>query len=571
MPVVPTYSNTGRSSPAFNCPPLNDDAASFTYPSPSSPVEKSNPLYRTLPYLTAQNLTDNTGDWSASVIAKEPVTHTTLKRSMSEGLKRRNNPLLKARSKTKREDLFYGSQEKPSTLTIPRRTDSKDPINLKSYGQMSPDDLHTLRTAALKRLNAIFKHYKVKPLPTDVLKTLQTTVNGQSRKKWWKPWKKSEPKESLCESLLKSPMALSVEHASVPCGVMESQSDPRRIPVVVHECVQFLKAQGLESTGIFRVNGSERRMAQLAKQFDTPPTYGMGSSFEGYTVYDVADFLKKYLRGVPEPLFTSELYSRFLKCLDIPAEGGTRIRAIRLLLMLLPPTHLVLLETLLEFFGQIVHYSEANQMNAHSLARIFSPNLLRPTKVQKQPLEEYERCSYVVEFLIDNWSHFIITASTVRPAQILDLTYINATPPPAPAPTEKVSPMEHVPLTLTTSGVSQNSSRDTPYASRISPSFIQSAPGEWSTDQPIVQRLHAATVRRVRTAPTKRSRASPLLLGGEEGKLTEISTDIDGGIAISTVYGCAPPTKKLRAIGSMTNLRRRTLATDPTMAFSVIS
>lgn len=58
-------------------------------------------------------------------------------------------------------------------------------------------------------------------------------------------------------------------------------------------------------------------MAALGALFDTGPDYGKGISFEGYTVCDVADLLKKYLRWLPEPLLTTDLYPFFLECLGI--------------------------------------------------------------------------------------------------------------------------------------------------------------------------------------------------------------------------------------------------------------
>ncbi|RKO89312.1 Rho GTPase activation protein, partial [Blyttiomyces helicus] len=184
------------------------------------------------------------------------------------------------------------------------------------------------------------------------------------------------------------------------------------IPIVVSECDRFLRANGLSANGIFRVNGSERRISALTTVFDSPPSYGLGCSFEGYTVYDVADFLKKYLRGIPEPIFTTDLYPYFLKCLgalNVPLEGGLRLRAFRLLILSLPSSHLILLEILLQLFSEVASLSAQNQMNAHNLARIFSPNVLRP-KTNKQPLDEYEKCSHVMEFFIDNSAQFIVTA-----------------------------------------------------------------------------------------------------------------------------------------------------------------
>lgn len=80
----------------------------------------------------------------------------------------------------------------------------------------------------------------------------------------------------------------------MPYGVSTSPLSPRRIPILVYECVRFIKQRdGMNASGVFRVNGSEKRMKDLLNVFDTGPRYGLGFSFDGYSVFDVAAYLKK--------------------------------------------------------------------------------------------------------------------------------------------------------------------------------------------------------------------------------------------------------------------------------------
>ncbi|KAJ3284812.1 hypothetical protein HK104_009766 [Borealophlyctis nickersoniae] len=355
-------------------------------------------------------------------------------------------------------------------------------------------------------------------------------------------------------TVLKSPVAKSMQYASVPSDPQDNKSNFRRIPVLVYECIRFIRANGLKTNGLFRVNGSERRISQLAVQFDTSPAYGMGCSFEGFAVYDVADFLKKYLRGLPEPLFTTDLYPQFLKCLgmdeaytgessvsrlnphnrflpDVPPESGMRIRAVGLLLMLLPPPHIVLVECLLELFGEVAANSAQNQMTGHIWRESYHL-ICSDRKPQKQPLEEYEQCSYIMEFLIDNWDQFIITSKLVRPNQLLDVTYLPRDPlcqgsapatfpsPPASTSAPRIaddrilSPVplpEPVELPLerergmepkTTSAEALGRAMAVPPGPAILTPSI-SRPGTQTRG------AADAPVRRVRTAPTKRTRQLP--------------------------------------------------------------
>jgi hypothetical protein len=213
----------------------------------------------------------------------------------------------------------------------------------------------------------------------------------------------------------------SIEFASVPVDSSEHSFNIRRIPILVHECTQFIKNY-ISTKGIFRVSGNEKRIADLIAEFDSPPSYGLGCSFTGKSVHDVASFLKKFLRSLPEPLFSTDLYSHFLNAMNLPAEDGSRIYALRLLLYLLPPTHLILLEYLLVLFHDVQSNSAENQMTAHNIGLIFAPTLLR-TKT-KTPIEEYDKLAKLIEYMILNHQQFIITHPERDPEKCLDLVFL---------------------------------------------------------------------------------------------------------------------------------------------------
>jgi hypothetical protein len=85
-----------------------------------------------------------------------------------------------------------------------------------------------------------------------------------------------------------------------------------------------MEEKGIDKQGIFRVSGNGKRIAQLLVDFDTPTSYGLGqyvlltSPFECNNVFDIADCLKKFFRGLSEPLFTKTLYPYFLQSARIP-------------------------------------------------------------------------------------------------------------------------------------------------------------------------------------------------------------------------------------------------------------
>lgn len=84
-----------------------------------------------------------------------------------------------------------------------------------------------------------------------------------------------------------------------------------RIPRVVASCGLYLKKNALDTEGIFRVAGSNKRIKQLQIIFSTPPDYGAKIDWDGFTVHDAASLLRRYLGALPEPLIPLALYDAF--------------------------------------------------------------------------------------------------------------------------------------------------------------------------------------------------------------------------------------------------------------------
>lgn len=84
-----------------------------------------------------------------------------------------------------------------------------------------------------------------------------------------------------------------------------------RIPRVVASCGLYLKQNALDTEGIFRVAGSNKRIKQLQLIFSTPPDYGTKIDWDGYTVHDASSLLRRYLGALPEPLIPYSLYEDF--------------------------------------------------------------------------------------------------------------------------------------------------------------------------------------------------------------------------------------------------------------------
>ncbi|XP_068428693.1 rho GTPase-activating protein 6-like [Clinocottus analis] len=158
----------------------------------------------------------------------------------------------------------------------------------------------------------------------------------------------------------------------------------RQVPRVVDLCCQHLEKYGLKTVGIFRVGSSKKRVRQLRKDFDQGWEVHLD---EEHNVHDVAALLKEFLRDMPDPLLTRELYTAFINTMLL--DNSDQEGAIQLLIFLLPPCNSDTLQRLLCLLSTVAAHAEdrndgqeitGNKMTSLNLATIFGPNLLHKQK-----------------------------------------------------------------------------------------------------------------------------------------------------------------------------------------------
>ncbi|XP_059382593.1 rho GTPase-activating protein 24-like isoform X1 [Carassius carassius] len=147
-------------------------------------------------------------------------------------------------------------------------------------------------------------------------------------------------------------------------------------PLVVEQCVDFIREQGLTEVGLFRQPGQATLVKELQEAFDA----GEKPSFDSSTdVHTVASLLKLYLRELPEPLVPFSHYEEFLVCgKRIPSDREKGLQDLRSLLYELPVANFNLLKYICQFLNDVQSYSNVNKMSIQNLATVFGPNILRP-------------------------------------------------------------------------------------------------------------------------------------------------------------------------------------------------
>lgn len=187
--------------------------------------------------------------------------------------------------------------------------------------------------------------------------------------------------------------------------------------------------------GIFRLSGSAKRVRELREAFDSPPKYGRGLDFSGFTCHDVANLLRRYLIQLPDPIIPHQSYHHFrhpLKGYEIQAVGEARcppdigsfdhaktIRTYQDLIGNLEQCNRTLLLYILDLLTVFSSKSDQNRMTSSNLSAIFQPCLLTHPQHDMAP-DEYRLNQNVLVFLIENQDHFLMglpsTPKAARPS-----------------------------------------------------------------------------------------------------------------------------------------------------------
>ncbi|XP_051533075.1 rho GTPase-activating protein 24 isoform X1 [Myxocyprinus asiaticus] len=147
-------------------------------------------------------------------------------------------------------------------------------------------------------------------------------------------------------------------------------------PMLVEQCVDFIRQWGLREEGLFRLPGQANLVKELQDAFDC----GEKPSFDCNTdVHTVASLLKLYLRELPEPVIPFCKYDEFLACTKLLSKDqDAGMKKLRRHVESLPLVNYNLLKYICKFLDEVQSYSGVNKMSVQNLATVFGPNILRP-------------------------------------------------------------------------------------------------------------------------------------------------------------------------------------------------
>ncbi|KAL9647422.1 hypothetical protein ABK040_006785 [Willaertia magna] len=155
------------------------------------------------------------------------------------------------------------------------------------------------------------------------------------------------------------------------------------IPNMCIDLFNFVEQKGLQTEGIFRLAGEVIGMNYLKKLYDNGKKHidlaQLILNKEIKDIHVVAGVLKMYIRELPEPLLTHNLYEKFLDFTSWDEESCQNeiINGLTDLIKQIPIEHICLLDKLLTFLSKIADHSNENKMTVSNISIVFGVNILK--------------------------------------------------------------------------------------------------------------------------------------------------------------------------------------------------
>lgn len=175
-------------------------------------------------------------------------------------------------------------------------------------------------------------------------------------------------------------------------------NEDRTVPVVLEKLISYIEMHGLYTEGIYRKPGSTNKIRELRQILDTDID---SVNLDDYNIHVIASVFKQWLRELPNPLMTFELYEEFLRSMGL-GERKETLRGVYSVIDQLSRTYLSTLERLIFHLVRIAQQEDTNRMSANALAIVFAPCILRcpDTTDPLQSVQDIGKTTACVELIV---------------------------------------------------------------------------------------------------------------------------------------------------------------------------
>ncbi|KAJ8251210.1 hypothetical protein GJAV_G00218520 [Gymnothorax javanicus] len=148
----------------------------------------------------------------------------------------------------------------------------------------------------------------------------------------------------------------------------------REIALPIEACVMMLLETGMKEEGLFRIAAGASKLKKLKAALDCST-----SQLEDFysDPHAVAGALKSYLRELPEPLLTFQLYDDWSQAASVP-DPDKRMQDLWVTCDKLPKSNKANFRYLVKFLAKLAEDCEVNKMTPSNIAIVLGPNLLWP-------------------------------------------------------------------------------------------------------------------------------------------------------------------------------------------------
>ncbi|TNN20626.1 Protein FAM13A isoform 2 [Schistosoma japonicum] len=191
------------------------------------------------------------------------------------------------------------------------------------------------------------------------------------------------------------------DNFGVPLKVLFDRDSSKPVPRVVKNICNYLLSNGLNSQGIFRINGSAKLIEGFKSNFQISAAEDL-HSLKNVDIYALAGVLKLFLRELPDGLVPEK---HGLKCIKIAKEYSSDLSVyllkLQTVLFTLMHENYELLKYLCKFLNKVAENEHVNKMSYNSLGIIFGPCVFR-CSLDVQVLKNQGLTNYVMTSLIQH-------------------------------------------------------------------------------------------------------------------------------------------------------------------------
>ena len=190
------------------------------------------------------------------------------------------------------------------------------------------------------------------------------------------------------------------------CPLYPGNGEEGLVPYLVKVCCDIVNEKGLDIVGIYRVPGNNAAVTYLTEQINKGVECFAMEDQRWQDINVVSSLLKSFFRKLPDPLFTTEMYSLFIEASKID-QASRRMDQLRKLIKDLPAFHFETLKYVTNHLCQVAEHASVNKMEVRNLAIVFGPTLVRTSddNMVSMVTDMSQQCR-IIESILSNWEYF---------------------------------------------------------------------------------------------------------------------------------------------------------------------